>query len=105
MTGARRVTGSLHTARKVADTPAAVATPIEPAYTRASGTTSHAVRCRECRAVQGNHFVGEETLNRVMSRGIDGLDTLGLAPSSTRRWQLLVHDPSVAWMGPVPTPS
>ena len=71
-------------------------------YSKTVGAMVDAVCCPACGGMQGNFFVGEETLDRVVGHGMAGLDTLGLAPCRTWHWQHLVHDPRVAWMGPVP---
>ncbi|MGW2666394.1 hypothetical protein ACWCW7_36035 [Nocardia tengchongensis] len=79
-----------------------IAGTIRRVYSKTAQAMVDAVCCPVCGGMQGNYFVGEETRNRVSGHGMAGLDTLGLVPCRTSQWQHLVHDPSVAWMGPVP---
>jgi hypothetical protein len=75
-----------------------ITTTIRPVYSRTLQATTIAVHCPQCRTMQGNYFTAEETMNRVLNAGIDGLDILGRSPSPTREWQQLVHDDQLAFM-------
>ncbi|MGV9836534.1 hypothetical protein ACWDUL_20430 [Nocardia niigatensis] len=79
-----------------------IAGTIRRVYSKTAQAMVDAVCCPACGGMQGNFFVGEETLDRVSGHGMAGLDTLGLAPCWTSHWQHLIHDPSVTSMGPVP---
>lgn len=50
--------------------------------------------CQHCDALQGNYFVGEEALSRVVNGGLDGLDTVLIANCSVLDWQRIVHNSS-----------
>ncbi|MFQ6330095.1 hypothetical protein ACLMAL_28700 [Nocardia sp. CWNU-33] len=65
-------------------------------YSQSLKAWTIAVSCPHCRGLQGNYFVGEETMGRVRTDGIAGLEVLGRVPCVTPEWQLIVHDPHFA---------
>ncbi|MEV0297026.1 hypothetical protein [Nocardia sp. NPDC050710] len=71
---------------------------IESVFSQTLQADTMAVLCPHCRSMQGNFFVIEETTQRYLTAGLEGLDVLGHAPSPTREWQQIVHHPDLSWM-------
>ncbi len=65
---------------------------IQSRYSKTMRERSLANCCQHCDALQGNFFVGEDAMSRVVADGLDGLDTLVVANSSVLDWQRIVHD-------------
>jgi len=68
-----------------------VAELIQYQYSKTMGEQSLANCCQHCGSLQGNFFVGEAALSRVVADGPDGLDTLVIADCPVLDWQERVH--------------
>lgn len=69
---------------------------IQSRYSKTMRERSLANCCQHCDALQGNFFVGEEAFSRVVSHGMEGLDTVLVANCPVLDWQRIVYQSSSA---------
>jgi hypothetical protein len=71
---------------------AEVAAPIRVRYSKTLREASLSNGCQHCDALQGHFPVGEEVLDRVVTSGVDGLDTLVVVECPVLEWQRVLYE-------------
>ena len=76
-----------------------LAATIKPRYSRAAQARYLSNGCRHCDALQGDFPLSEDLQDAFVSKGVEGLDCLAIAPCPTSTWHELIHHHGGGWIG------